>query len=150
MARALALIVAGGLVIAGRESIPALLILLGGIGLVYLGVAEVMRMLAPPAPEVAAEPSPAPLPHTRRAVAAGLVLVAVVAAIFTGRALQSEEQATVSACNGHRELCNGRVDDVELRLLAQLDVGGHRAGLAVRHPRAGESAASSTTACAGC
>ncbi len=56
--RALALIVAGGLVIAGRESIPQLLILAAGIGLVYVGVAEVMRLLAPPERQQAAATAP--------------------------------------------------------------------------------------------
>ena len=46
-------------------------------------------------------------------MAAGLVLVAVVAAIFTGRALHGDDEVpTVTTCNGHRELCNRRVDDV--------------------------------------
>ncbi len=113
VARALALIVAGGLVIAGRDSIPQLLILVGGIALMYVGVAEVMRMLAPPEPEVPAHRRRRRLHLSRPAVAAALVLVAVVAAIFTGRALRSEDATTtVSACNGHRELCNRRVDDV--------------------------------------
>ncbi len=58
-------------------------------------------------------PATPPLPRSAPAVAAGLVLLALVAAIFTGRALQSEDAtATVTACNGHRELCNRRVDDV--------------------------------------
>ena len=113
VARALALIVAGGLVIAGRDSIPQLLILLAGIALMYVGVAEVMRMLAPPEPEVPAHRPRRRFRVPRPAVAAGLVLLALVAAVFTGRALQSEDAtATVTACNGHRELCNRRVDDV--------------------------------------
>lgn len=114
VARAAALMVAGGLVIAARSAVVDLLVLCAGIALVYLGVAEIMRMLAPP-PEKAAAPH---RPHRRRhlshrAVAGGLAVAALVGAVLVGNALSEEDApATVTACNGHRELCDRRVDDV--------------------------------------
>ncbi len=46
--RAFALIALGGLVIAARDAVLRIVVVTAGIGLIYLGVAELMRLLAPP------------------------------------------------------------------------------------------------------
>ncbi len=112
--RAFALIAAGGLVIAARDAVLRIVVVTAGIGLIYVGVAELMRLLAPP------PGAPVEVPHARRgrrrfparAVAGSLVAVALVAGFLLSRGAGEPEAQEISSCNGHRKLCDNHLDDV--------------------------------------
>ena len=116
VARAFALIAVGGLVIAARDAVVRIVVLAAGIGLIYVGVAELMRLLAPP-PGTPVDPA-LHRQHRRRhvrarAVAGALVVLALAMGFLVSRgAGEPEGSQEVSACNGHRELCDRPLDDV--------------------------------------
>lgn len=110
VARALAFVVAGALVIAARDAVVRMLVLSAGIGLIYLGVAELMRLLAPSEPRVGSRPR---IRLPRRLLAGTLVALALGGGFLVARAIEPEARAVaVTACNGHRGLCDRRLDDV--------------------------------------
>jgi hypothetical protein len=114
--RAFALIAAGGLVVAARDAVLRIAVVMAGIALIYVGVAELMRLLAPPPGTPSEHPHVVP-PSRRhlpsRALAGAFVLLALMAGFFVARSSgEPEEEQEVTTCNGHRELCNRRLDDV--------------------------------------
>jgi hypothetical protein len=112
--RAFALIAVGGLVIAAHDAVLRIVVVAAGIGVIYLGVAEMMRLLAPPpgtAPDRPSSPGRR-RPVPARSLAGAFVVLALVAGFFVVRASGGPEVKEVSTCNGHRELCDRALDDV--------------------------------------
>jgi hypothetical protein len=111
--RALALVVAGIVVIANRGLVIDLVVLLVGIYLVYIGVAEILRVITPAA--AAQQPL-----RRRRAVEVAIAsAVAVVAIGIAGTAYVTSGALSASGdvpgtCNGFKALCNRPLDQVAL------------------------------------
>lgn len=109
--RGAALVAAGVLVLLRPDAAVALAAYVGGGALVYLGSAEVMRVLGGARPVERR-------PYRRVLVVAGIAAVtAAGASVVAGFVLQRGQQPAVAAtpaagCNGMRELCGRRVNDV--------------------------------------
>jgi hypothetical protein len=121
VARALGLVAAGVLVVAEPGAVVDLVATLGGVYLIYKGVESILRLVTLPerAPAAADEPEAAPAgPATRHrarrivagAAAALLVLAAAGSFLATGGA--DEPPPAITACNGHRELCDKPLNEV--------------------------------------
>jgi hypothetical protein len=133
--RAVALIVAGALMIAWRQWLLDVALVLLGIYVLYQGVEELLRMLAeraerrrPPAPASVPAESEATAATTARAadfgglrrpgpwlaggVAAVLVLLMLGALFASGGTQAAKSGAEITACNGHAELCDRTIDEV--------------------------------------
>ena len=112
--RALLLIAAGVLVIARPAAVLSLLATVAGIGLVYVGATELLRMIDRPRDATAPEPE-RPL-IGRRLVAAGvaMVLIAGAWAVFLAGGGATQAAPAVTGCNGHRALCDRPLDSVVL------------------------------------
>lgn len=135
--RALALIVAGVLMISERDWLLDAALVLAGVYVLYQGVEELLRMIARPRPQpepgaaaTAAEPA-AVRSERRGAVLAGglaavLVALLVVALLASGGTTASADTA-IRECNGHAELCDRALDEVTL-------AGTHNAMSAATNP----------------
>ncbi|MCW3008208.1 MAG: hypothetical protein JWP17_2834, partial [Solirubrobacterales bacterium] len=125
--RALALIVAGALMIVQRRWVLDVGLVLVGVYVLYQGVQELLRMIARPEPAQPAEhpdpdrPSPPTFrPRTGRVRvrpwlvggAAALLVVALIAILFGSGGTQANADATITACNGHAELCDRPLNEV--------------------------------------
>jgi hypothetical protein len=119
--RALALVAAGVLVVAEPAAVVELAATLGGVYLIYKGVESILRLVTLPEREHAAAGEPAAAakrPATRHrgrrivagAAAALLVLAAAGSFLATGGA--DEPPPAITACNGHRELCDMPLNEV--------------------------------------
>ncbi len=117
-ARALALIVAGGLIVADPGAAVRALATATGIVLVALGVNGVLGLVAPPPAEPAAGAAPpARRPgRARRGLAAALaaVAVALVAVIFLRSDEVTRAVARTGTCNGSARLCDRTLPEVAL------------------------------------
>jgi hypothetical protein len=112
-ARAVALIAAGIVMIAARDFVLDLVVLAAGLLVLYVGVEEALRLIAPPpepgAPAAAREPR-------RRLVAQGAVgailALGVIGFLLTepGRAPPREQ----GLCNGSAALCERTLDEVAI------------------------------------
>ena len=113
LARGVALIAVGVLVIAQPSSLLRILATLVGVYALYKGLEAILRLLnGPPA----ASPSERPRIRWRRLavpVVAGLLVVGAAAA-FATRGGIDEPVAAISHCNGHAELCDRAFDEVAL------------------------------------
>jgi hypothetical protein len=116
--RALALIAAGVLIIAERDRVLAAALVLAGVFVLYQGVQELLRMVAE-AP--AARPAHADRPRRRRRPAVGPVLAGTVAAalvallvagLIAGGGTEASAGTSITACNGHAQLCDRRLNEV--------------------------------------
>lgn len=126
--RALTLIVVGALMIAWRQWLLDIALILLGVFVLQQGVEELLRMLAEHSerrrPLAPAGPAPAPdAPRDyggRRRPGpwlaggvAGLLVVILLGALFASGGTQAARSgAEITACNGHAELCDRTVDQV--------------------------------------
>jgi hypothetical protein len=119
VARALALIAAGLLVIVEPLAVLQVAATLVGVYLAYAGVEAILRMVyRPPAP-AADDEAPARRRGRRARLVAvpaiALLLVAAVVSAFVAGGGASAPAATISSdCNGHAQLCDRPLDDVVL------------------------------------
>ena len=121
--RALALIGLGIAALVLRHVLLDLLALSLGLGLLYVGVAELLRLWLPAqAPPPAEAPLPQPARRRRgaqvvRAVAVGGLMVALMGAVI-GLAIASSRPKPalleVTKCNGSAALCDLRLDEVAI------------------------------------
>ena len=120
-ARAVALIVVGALIVVERRWVLDAALVLAGVFVLYQGVAELLRMVALPAPEAghAAGGGRAAARRGRAAPwiaggAAALLSAALVGGLIVGGGTRpvAAADAGLTACNGHAELCDRRVDEV--------------------------------------
>jgi hypothetical protein len=115
--RALALIAAGVLVVADPSATLRLLAVAAGIGLIYLGVQELLRLVVAPAPASgAADGERSRLLPRNVALAGGAAALAIVAAgsLFVASGGASQEDIELAGCNGHQELCDRTLPEVTL------------------------------------
>jgi hypothetical protein len=115
VARGVALIVAGALVILEASTALQVAATLVGVYLVYKGLETILRLIYRP-PEPAAPAAPAPRRARRRlavSVIAALVIAIVVGAFVAGGGVE-EPAAAITGCNGHAELCDRPLDEVVL------------------------------------
>jgi len=130
--RAVALIVAGALMIAWRQWLLDVALILLGVYVLYQGVEELLRMLAEraerrrpaqPEPDPAQTTAPAaasgdyggrrrPGPWLAGGVAAALLLILLGALFASGGTEAAKTRAEITACNGHAELCDRTIDEV--------------------------------------
>ncbi|HYI35249.1 MAG TPA: hypothetical protein VEX39_01480 [Thermoleophilaceae bacterium] len=111
--RGVALLAAGVLVLVWPQTALALLAYVAGAALVYLGSAELLRVLGSP------RRAEQPRPVRRLAAVVGVAALTAVAASMTAAlVLQRGQQPAAAAatpaagCNGMKELCGRRVNDV--------------------------------------
>ena len=113
LARGLALIAVGVLVIAQPSALLRIVATLVGVYALYKGLEAILRLLnGPPA----AAPSERPRIRWRRfavPVVAVLLVAGAAAAFATGGGVD-EPAAEISRCNGHAELCDRAFDEVAL------------------------------------
>ncbi len=111
--RAIAFVVAGIVVITDHAFVLELAFLLLGLYIVYIGVAEILRLITP------AHPEERPM-QRRHLIEAGIASAVVVVTIgvagtayVTGGALNAEGDVA-GTCNGFKALCGRPFDDVAL------------------------------------
>ena len=114
VARAVALIVAGAIVIAAHDTVLRLALVAAGIALIYLGVTEILRMTLPAEQEGAPARGRRPIRWRRGARVAVVAAVAVagvvgVAAVAAG---SREEPLDIRSCNGDAAICDRPIDQV--------------------------------------
>ncbi len=125
VARALALIVAGALIIVERRWMLDVALILAGVYVLYQGVEELLRMItesstrrSEAAAATAAAASDEPrgrrnlAPWLAGSLAALLIVVLIGAAVGTGGTKPASASTEITACNGHPELCDRRLDEV--------------------------------------
>ena len=124
--RAAAFVAAGLLVVSQRDEVLQLAVLLAAAYVVYYGLSELVWLASGGTPETsgrwAARPTGGRLARTRRlALRAGAVAALVAAAaggsLYAYRALETAGGEAVAgpaaeACNGHRQLCDRRLNEV--------------------------------------
>lgn len=113
--RAVALVAAGILIVVARDTVLELAVVAVGLLVLYLGVAEILRLSLP-----AVEPGPA-APRERRPGLAPSVYVTLIAVLVIGGGAGlaillagggGPGTGPIRACNGHRELCDRPLDQV--------------------------------------
>lgn len=112
--RALGFILAGALIVADTDTALKLAALAVGIGFIYLGAQELLRLVVVPE-ESGAEPAARRRLISRNgALVSGICALAIIAAgsvfIATGGVYQAE--AEPPGCNGHPELCERTLPEV--------------------------------------
>ncbi len=115
--RALVLIAVGGLIVADPLAALRLLAVAVGIGLIYLGVQELLRLVvAPAAPPGSAGSARERLLPRNVAIAGGAAALAIVAAgsLFIASGGVSQADVELAGCNGHQELCDRTLPEVTL------------------------------------
>lgn len=116
--RAVAMIVAGVVLIWQRAWIWEMLLILAGAALALIGLEQIFRLLAPPPePEAAEQPARRIFRGTRRRAAAitGAGVVALMllgSGIFATGNITPPKPVNSGRCNGHRVLCERTVDRV--------------------------------------
>ncbi len=112
--RGAALVAAGVVVLLARDAVVALLVSALGIYLIYEGVSAVLRLVYRPDEKAQAEVAARRLGRRLAPVAiAGLVIAVLVGAFFASGGTTTAAPA-IGGCNGHRELCDRRLDEVAL------------------------------------
>ena len=112
--RGAALVAAGVVVLLARDAVVALLVSALGIYLIYEGVSAVLRLVYRPDEKAQAEVAVRRLGRRLAPVAiAGLVIAVLVGAFFASGGTTTAAPA-IGGCNGHRELCDRRLDEVAL------------------------------------
>ncbi len=132
--RALAFVAAGVIALVEPSVIVDAMLLVAGLLLVGTGVNELIRLTSGPertAARVAGERGgDAPSGRLRRLVVVGLIALAVVSIASALLVREGGVEAVVpalKACNGHRELCDRRLNEVAM-------AGTHNAMSAVTNP----------------
>jgi Phosphatidylinositol-specific phospholipase C, X domain len=114
VARAIALIVAGAIVIAAYDTILRLALIAAGIALIHLGVAEILRMTLPAEGKGAPARDRRPI-RRRRAARIALVAAVVVGGVVGVAAVAAgsrEEPLDIRSCNGAAGICDRPIDQV--------------------------------------
>ena len=112
-ARALALIVVGVLIIARRDAVVDLIVILAGLFVIYAGVAELMRLALPTdAAEVAADRAAGTRALIAAGIASALILVGGAVFITTGGIRQAPAAIQTVGCNGSEDLCDQPFNEV--------------------------------------
>jgi hypothetical protein len=108
--RAVGLIAAGVLVVTRPAAIVTLLATVGGVGLIYAGVAALLRLVyRPQAPRERAAPR-----RGFAVVALAAALVGGAIAVFLAGGGASVAAPAPTGCNGHEALCDRPLDEVVL------------------------------------
>jgi hypothetical protein len=113
VARALALVAAGVLVVAKPLAALQVAATLVGVLLIYMGVEVVLRMIYRPA-DPQAEPRRPPRARLVAVPAIAALLVAGAVAAFVSGGGTSAPAATTTGCNGDAALCDRSLDDIVL------------------------------------
>jgi len=113
----LGLTLAGGLVVAFPSDAASALALLGGLGVCYIGLRELFRLVLGALPEqtaaeAAREAKSGGWLNRRLVVVSLLVLVLGGAVVVLARPGKPDESAGPMECNGSTMLCDRRVDEV--------------------------------------
>ncbi len=112
-ARALALIVVGVLIIARRDAVVDLIVILAGLFVIYAGVAELMRLALPTdAAEAAADRAAGTRALIAAGIASALILVGGAVFITTGGIRQAPAAIQTVGCNGSEDLCDQPFNEV--------------------------------------
>ena len=111
--RALLLIAAGVLVIAAREALIDLVVLVLGAYLIYAGLAEILRITTA-GPEADDEAQETRRRLVRMAVVAGVAVLMIGGAstAYVAAGGLSEDPSGQSGCNDHEALCDRPLDEV--------------------------------------
>jgi hypothetical protein len=116
--RGVAFLLAGVAVLVARDAVVSLLLTVAGTYLVYEGVRILLELVAPAGAAREPHPGGRRLPRPRRGVlvagAAGLLLVLLVGAGAASTEQTGGAPRATDRCNGHRELCDRRLDEVAL------------------------------------
>lgn len=114
--RAIALIAVGALILGDPLAALRLLAVATGIGLIYLGVQELLRLAIGPVPAEAASGGRRRLVPREVAIATGAAALAIVAAgsLFLAAGGASQADVELAGCNGARELCDRTLPEVTL------------------------------------
>ncbi|HEY8582799.1 MAG TPA: hypothetical protein VIL49_07620 [Capillimicrobium sp.] len=135
--RAVALIVAGALMIAERDWLLDVALILAGVYVLYQGVEELLRMIARPPEEAEAEAAadrparPASAARRRGALVATGVAAALIAILLAGLVGTG---GTTAAADADPDLCNGRADLCDRPLDEVVMPGTHNAMSAATNP----------------
>jgi hypothetical protein len=129
--RAVMLVAAGLLIVLNRGAAIDLAVLAVGLYVIYKGVEELLRLIAPP-PEVAAATAAGRARHRHRRIALGTAggVFAGVVAIGLAVAFNSSNEAAAAGngCNGSAKLCDRPLADVALptahNAMSAADVSG--------------------------
>jgi hypothetical protein len=113
LVRATTLVAAGLLLITRPAAALQIAVTLGGVYLLFQGLAIVLRIVHVPAEE---RPARSRRPRRVAVPVLAAVLIAGAAAVFaaSGGTEAPAQQAPVTACNGHAALCDRRLDEVVL------------------------------------
>jgi hypothetical protein len=114
VARGVALAAVGLLVIVEPSQTLIVAVTLVGVYVLYKGIEAVMRALGPPPERAAPRERPALRPRALAVPAAAVALIAAATAAFAAGGAADEPPPVVDRCNGHRELCDRRLDDLVL------------------------------------
>lgn len=115
VARAFAFILVGGLIVADTDTALTLLALTGGIGLIYLGTQELLRLLVKPVAEAeAGQPTRRRLVSRNTLLVSGTCAAAMVigGSLFIASGGVSQVDIELPGCNGHIELCDRTLPEV--------------------------------------
>lgn len=119
VARAVALIAAGALIVVERQWMLDVALVLAGVFVLYQGVEELLRMIAeataPRGGAAAARdggPGRRPAPWVAGGVAAVGIVVLLAALVGSGATRPATASAVVTTCNGHAELCDRPLNEV--------------------------------------
>jgi hypothetical protein len=114
--RGVGFVAAGVTLIVARDAVIAAVLTAAGLYLIYEGLTAVLRLVYRPRREDEEEPEPERPREWRRLVAplgAG-VLIAGAVAVFLASGGTTTAAPPLGPCNGHRELCAKRLQDVVL------------------------------------
>lgn len=120
LARAIALILIGGLAVLSPQFIVGLVAILCGTVILFVGLEELFRLVVPALPVQIGEHGPERRERSGRAIGYATAAVAlVIAAGVSGVMLFSRSEAAattrlygIDRCNGYAELCGRRLDGV--------------------------------------
>jgi len=119
LARAIAFIVAGALIIAERRWMLDVALVLAGVYVLYQGVEEILRMLVEGREREKAAEAGTEVAGRRRRYApwivggvATVLVVLLIAGLFGSGATRAEADGDITACNGHEELCDRPLNEV--------------------------------------
>ena len=117
--RALLLVIAGLVIVFERDAVIQLVVLAGGLYVLYKGVEELLRLIAErerPEPAVA-EPAPARrrlLGRQLQVAGAATLLVILAGGLFFAFGGTSESSPAINECNGSAALCDQPFNEVAL------------------------------------
>jgi uncharacterized membrane protein HdeD (DUF308 family) len=114
VARGVALIVIGALVIAEPSQMLVIAATVVGVYVLYRGLEALLRVLAPPLERATARPPRRVRLRLLAVPVAAAAMIAAATAAYAGSDAADEAPPDVDRCNGHRALCDRRLDEVVL------------------------------------